>query len=50
VYARNIGLIYRLQDQVAYCQDRTQNCFGRAVIESGTVVEQSIYEHGVEQF
>jgi hypothetical protein len=48
VYAKGLGLIYRLADQVAYCQDRAQNCLGRAIIESGVVYEQSIFDSGVE--
>ncbi|MCS7017847.1 MAG: hypothetical protein RMJ87_02515 [Cytophagales bacterium] len=46
IYAPNIGLIYRLAEQVAYCQ--TPNCIGRAIIESGTVTEQSIFDSGIE--
>ncbi len=49
IYAKGIGLIYRLSDQVAYCQDRTQNCFGRAIIESGLVYEQRIFDSGTER-
>lgn len=46
IYARDIGLIYKKLDKVAYCQDRNQNCFGRAIIESGLVREQSIFDVG----
>lgn len=46
IYAPNIGLIYRIAEQVAYCQ--AQNCIGRAIIESGTVTEQSIFDSGIE--
>jgi hypothetical protein len=49
VYAPNIGLIYRIDEQVAYCQDRTQNCIGKAIIESGTIVEQRIFDSGIER-
>lgn len=49
VYAPNIGLIYRISEQVAYCQDRTQNCVGRAIIESGTITEQRIFDSGIER-
>lgn len=47
VYGKNIGLIYRKSDKVTYCQDRNQNCFGKAIIESGLVLEQSIFDTGV---
>ncbi len=49
VYAPNIGLIYRISEQVAYCQDRTQTCVGRAIIESGTIIEQRIFDSGIER-
>jgi hypothetical protein len=47
VFAKGIGMIYRKSDKVAYCQDRNQNCLGKAIIESGLVVEQSIFDTGV---
>lgn len=47
IYGRGIGLIYRKADKVTYCQDRNQNCFGKAIIESGLVLEQSIFDTGV---
>jgi len=47
IYGQGIGLIYRKSDKVVYCQDRNQNCFGKAIIESGLVLEQSIFDTGV---
>ena len=38
IYGKGIGLIYRKSDKVSYCQDRNQNCFGKAIIESGLVL------------
>jgi hypothetical protein len=47
IYAKGIGLIYRKSDRVAYCQDRNRDCIGKAIIESGLIVEQSIFDTGV---
>jgi hypothetical protein len=47
VYAKGIGMIYRKSDKVVYCQDRNQNCLGRAIIESGLVLEQSVFDTGI---
>ena len=47
IYAKGVGLIYRKSDRVAYCQDRNQGCLGKAIIESGLVMELSIFDSGV---
>ncbi|WP_448520692.1 hypothetical protein [Rhodoflexus sp.] len=47
IYAPNIGLVYRSAEQVAYCQ--IPSCIGRAIVESGTVIEQSIFDSGIER-
>lgn len=46
VYAKGIGLIYKKSDRVVYCQDRSRNCLGQGIIESGLVMEQSIFDTG----
>lgn len=47
IYSKGIGMIYRKSDKVVYCQDRNQNCLGKAIIESGLVLEQSIFDTGI---
>ncbi len=47
VFARGVGMIYKKSDKVVYCQDRNQNCLGKAIIESGLILEQSIFDTGI---
>jgi hypothetical protein len=48
VYARNIGLIYRKSEQLAFCQEPSRNCLGQGIIDSGLIYEQSIFDTGIE--
>lgn len=46
IYAENVGLVYSLSENYAYCQ--TADCFGQALIESGEKIEQKIIDFGIE--
>jgi len=46
IYAENVGLVYTLSENYAYCQ--TANCFGQALIESGEKIEQRVIDFGIE--
>ncbi|MCS6967558.1 MAG: hypothetical protein NZM39_03165 [Bernardetiaceae bacterium] len=47
IYAPGVGLIYRYSEQVVYCQN--PDCRGKAIIESGTVTQMSIFDSGIER-
>jgi hypothetical protein len=46
VYAKNIGLVYRLADQISFCTVGT--CLGKQQIESGVKYMQTIKAYGRE--
>ncbi len=46
IYAKNVGLIYRISENYVYCQ--TANCFGQEIIESGEKIEQKMIDFGIE--
>ncbi|TAD95457.1 MAG: hypothetical protein EAZ97_15455 [Bacteroidetes bacterium] len=48
VYSEQIGLIYSKSEQLAYCQDQKKGCLGKAIIESGRILEMSIFDSGKE--
>jgi len=47
IYAQNVGLIYKKTEELAYCQDAA--CFGKKSIESGKIVEMSVFDFGKEK-
>jgi hypothetical protein len=46
VYAPNVGVIYKRNDVVQYCQ--FDNCRGKAEIERGQEMEMTIFDYGKE--
>jgi hypothetical protein len=46
VYAKDIGLVYRIADQLSYCTVGT--CLGKQQVESGLMYLQTIKAHGIE--
>lgn len=46
IYAKDVGLIYRISEKYSYCQ--TASCFGRGIIDSGNKIEQKIIDFGTE--
>jgi hypothetical protein len=46
VFAQGVGMIYKRLDIVSYCQEAGKNCLGKAIIESGNILEMSVFDYG----
>lgn len=46
VYAKDIGLVYRIADQLSYCTVGT--CLGKQQVETGVMYMQTIKAYGIE--
>ncbi len=50
IYSKGVGMIYKKNEDLYYCQDRIQgsSCFGKGIIERGTILEMTVFDTGVE--
>ena len=46
VYAKDIGLIDKLDNRLVFCQD--QGCLGQKIVDEGRIYRQTLIEYGVE--